>query len=1389
MSRFCRVSVLSFAAVAIAAVIAATAVAAPRASSGSQASRLATYTSPTGTQHFALSLRPQIRPQAPSSHRIVVLFDTSASQTGAYREDGLLVLETLLGNLDEKDSVALLAVDLRAVPMSTSFVQPESDAMKAALAKLKARTPLGTTDMAVALGSAAKTLASKDKAGVARHVVYIGDGVSLANLMAGGQLERLLEMLVKRQISVSSFVIGPKNNAQLLATIANHTGGMLAIDNRKTQPHEFGQFLAVAVRQPVLWPSSVVWPKGYTAYPTQMPPLRVDRDTIVIGTLANTQPAKLSMRLQIGTKSLNMDWNLRPETPSDDHNYLPQLVAVAARNGGATLPTVGSAGLREMKRLYDNGVRLLNMLSAHAMATGNYEHAERLRREAQRRDPNNPAARHLRNASQRRQTTKKLVLKPAFYQDPAAPADDASDAGDLLREFERDAFQPDPSDGGVLGPVVANRDLREQQLQAQVERTLNDARKLMSTAPAAVMSDLKLLREAVRREPIIRAVIRSKLLSLVEAGLRKTSAALDAYERKQWEDAQRRAAELAKELLRQQLDQDQEKLKRLMQSFNSLVAEGEYQLAADQIGPLVVTLPGPPGLAIGAIGSAEMGGAYRDAVAVRNARQRGLVAALAMVEKSAIAFQEEPPIVYPDAEIWEELTLRRAKYAAVDLSKPGGAEERISAALREDTGFEFLETPLSDVVEFLEDLHSIEIELDTTVLEEAGVGPDTLVTRNLKGITLRSALRLMLRDLDLTYVIRDEVLLITTPDEANTQLSTKVYPVADLVLPIPDARTLGGGALGGFGGGQQGGGGGGMGGGGGFGGGGMGGGGFGGGQGGMGGGGGFNVADPMVPRPQAGGAQNFAVADAVTGKLSLKKVVASAPAKPLVSTRKAVKLPARIKLSVGPKGNLAKTWDAFFAKQRKAIDRFDDTQGAEVKKREQAVRTLNMRVVVTARDLVAEHVRAVQKNPKSTQKLDELLAMLQSALRGGFPQPWMYERMGVAMQLRGDEPHEIERAVMSAVDFSSSAVEMMYVAQYMSRIGLHRRALQVFRQASVLEPTRPEAYTHGLKLAERLGDDEGVMWASLGILSQGWPSDSKSIWTTARSTAEAQIAKLRKAGRGKLADKYQAALKEALVYDVLVRVIWSGDADIDLMVQDPSGSVVSYRSLRSTGGGVLLSDSVRSGGTDGRLAADASTETYICPKGFDGRYRMSVRRVWGKVPTGKVRVEVYTHYGAKNQTKLVREIAVNGKDAIWEFKLKDGRRTEPLAQHQVANAVAGQIAMARTRQILGQHLRALGNNRSAALSLARSRGELERIANDPRFRNRDAVGFQPVIIWLPEGANFAATAVISADRRYVRITSLPFFSQIGEVRTFNFATGETTTEGDDDDGGGGGVDP
>ena len=49
-----------------------------------------------------------------------------------------------------------------------------------------------------------------------------------------------------------------------------------------------------------------------------------------------------------------------------------------------------------------------------------------------------------------------------------------------------------------------------------------------------------------------------------------------------------------------------------------------------------------------------------------------------------------------------------------------------------------------------------------------------------------------------------------------------------------------------------------------------------------------------------------------------------------------------------------------------------------------------------------------------------------------------------------------------------------------------------------------------------------------------------------------------------------------------------------------------------------------------------------------------------------------------------------------------------------------------------------------------------------------AVGHQPVITVLTEGTTLSVSAVVSNDRRFVRLTLVPFFSRIGDVDTFTF---------------------
>jgi hypothetical protein len=109
----------------------------------------------------------------------------------------------------------------------------------------------------------------------------------------------------------------------------------------------------------------------------------------------------------------------------------------------------------------------------------------------------------------------------------------------------------------------------------------------------------------------------------------------------------------------------------------------------------------------------------------------------------------------------------------------------------------FIETPLKDALDFIKDRHGIPIVLKTRKLQDVGINPDTPVSKELKGIRLRSALNLILDDFDLTYIVKDDVLQITTPDDAQSTLEVRVYDCRDLLdWPVVGLPPQAGGGLG-----------------------------------------------------------------------------------------------------------------------------------------------------------------------------------------------------------------------------------------------------------------------------------------------------------------------------------------------------------------------------------------------------------------------------------------------------------------------------------------------------------------------------------------------------------------------------------------------------------------
>jgi hypothetical protein len=753
----------------------ATAEAAPdgeRAAAGPTIPTMETYAEPGGETYFALQLAPRIAQPVRAAHDVFVLFDTSASQAGEYRETALAALDGLLAGLHRDDRVLLLAVDLNTVPLTPSLGGAQSEAMRKALGDLRRRVPLGATDLAQALETVLAAYGNAADPARARSVVYIGDGMSTARLLLSNVMRALMDRFVEARISISSYAIGPRLDLPLLAALAKHTGGALLVDDELTG-RRAGSSLADAALGTVVWPTDVELPPGcHGVYFRGLPPLRFDRATVLLGTVeeaAVTSPTPLhvAVRADVDGRRTDLAWDVVPAPPSPDHAYLARLVEAARQDGGASLPSLGSDGLAELRWLVNQGAWDLTKLAEQALAMGNLDHADRLAAEAGRLDPNNAELAVLRGAVDKtlRSRRNRRPPKPA----PLADAETAS--------------SPAEPDGALIDRVELQNRVFEGWLRTEVQNVVNRARAAITNDPESAIEMLKLAQERVAGATELSADVRAQLKGRLESALRNAARQATAQAERAAQLEQVAAESEARERINRDLFIREQKVEQLMARFESLMDEERYRDAEAVADIAEAMAPYRAGMRTAEL-DARMVGYTSDMRRLRDARHRGLVDALYTVETSHVPTPDEPPIVYPDPEVWQMLTERRKKWKSVDLRRRSESEAKIYAALDEKTELDFTDQPLSDVIDYLKNRHEIEIQLDNKALADAGLGSDTTVTRNVKGVSLRSALRLLLGEFDLTYVVHDEIMLITTKTEAENMLSTRVYPVGDLVIPV-----------------------------------------------------------------------------------------------------------------------------------------------------------------------------------------------------------------------------------------------------------------------------------------------------------------------------------------------------------------------------------------------------------------------------------------------------------------------------------------------------------------------------------------------------------------------------------------------------------------------------
>jgi uncharacterized membrane protein YgcG len=121
-----------------------------------------------------------------------------------------------------------------------------------------------------------------------------------------------------------------------------------------------------------------------------------------------------------------------------------------------------------------------------------------------------------------------------------------------------------------------------------------------------------------------------------------------------------------------------------------------------------------------------------------------------------------------------------------------GDNRAVNAALsrRLPAGISLKNVALADAIDHIRDLTQANIWVNWRALEAAGISRDTPVNINLRDVTLRKILSMVLSEAGgasaLTFQVNDNVIEVTTQELADKEMVTRIYPIDDLIMEIPN---------------------------------------------------------------------------------------------------------------------------------------------------------------------------------------------------------------------------------------------------------------------------------------------------------------------------------------------------------------------------------------------------------------------------------------------------------------------------------------------------------------------------------------------------------------------------------------------------------------------------
>jgi general secretion pathway protein D len=358
---------------------------------------------------------------------------------------------------------------------------------------------------------------------------------------------------------------------------------------------------------------------------------------------------------------------------------------------------------------------------------------------------------------------------------------------DKLTLLQPKRLAPQPDESGELSPIqkaeLESQD-KTRRLLREVTGELAKTQEIKESAPLDALDALERLRRTVDESEIDEQAKRS-IAGMVDNSIRDQKKYIEANRAKIDLDLQNQSIRMEMSAEQELAAQTDEEVSALVSKFNQLMDDRRYP-EAEVIAKQVQELVPEHSVATQMLVMSRAATRKMMAEEVKYQKELSWLDNLHDVDVAAISPNPNLPMQYQEGETWESLSRLRLESRNNREVRLSLQEQEIKKKLPQPVSVKYENRPLSAVLDELQTMTGVPIHVDERALAQVRVTSETPVSIAHENLPLKSVLTLMLDQLELTYVIENDVLMITTQQSKQAKVYPETYRVTDLVTPIPN---------------------------------------------------------------------------------------------------------------------------------------------------------------------------------------------------------------------------------------------------------------------------------------------------------------------------------------------------------------------------------------------------------------------------------------------------------------------------------------------------------------------------------------------------------------------------------------------------------------------------